>query len=252
MLHPLPNALAVVVLLALIFSFFTSIILALKDAPTSFSQSWYTKLILGFSFLGIPAIFDLLQTSGIALVFAIIAALVIAINIAVLIMRLAGKTSPRLVNDWFKWSVPVLSVGGLAVCGYFIFLELTGGQVTCGPLLEGCGEVQNSPYATLFGVVPMGWFGLAGYVAILAGWLLGHYGPASIKNFASLSMWGFCVFGVLFSIYLTFLEPFVIGATCMWCITSAVFMTILLLVSTPAAQEVLAIHEEEEFLTNRA
>jgi len=32
-------------------------------------------------------------------------------------------------------------------------------------------------------------------------------------------------FGVLFTIYLTFLEPFVIGATCMWCITSAILMT---------------------------
>jgi len=36
------------------------------------------------------------------------------------------------------------------------------------------------------------------------------------------------LFGVLFSIYLTFLEPFVIGATCMWCLSSAVIMTGLL------------------------
>jgi uncharacterized membrane protein len=35
--------------------------------------------------------------------------------------------------------------------------------------------------------------------------------------------------GVLFSIYLTFLEPFVIGATCAWCLSSAVIMTLLLL-----------------------
>ena len=34
--------------------------------------------------------------------------------------------------------------------------------------------------------------------------------------------------GTLFSIYLTFLEPFVIGATCMWCLTSAVAITGLL------------------------
>ena len=34
-------------------------------------------------------------------------------------------------------------------------------------------------------------------------------------------------FGILFSIYLTFLEPFVIGATCAWCVTSAILMTVL-------------------------
>ena len=38
--------------------------------------------------------------------------------------------------------------------------------------------------------------------------------------------------GVLFSIYLTFLEPFVIGATCAWCLSSAVIMTLLLLLVT--------------------
>jgi uncharacterized membrane protein len=38
-------------------------------------------------------------------------------------------------------------------------------------------------------------------------------------------------FGVAFSIYLTYLELFVIRAVCMWCVTSAVVMTLLLLVS---------------------
>jgi uncharacterized membrane protein len=35
-----------------------------------------------------------------------------------------------------------------------------------------------------------------------------------------------------FSVYLTFLEPFVIGATCMWCITSSVVVALLLLATT--------------------
>jgi uncharacterized membrane protein len=51
---------------------------------------------------------------------------------------------------------------------------------------------------------------------------------------------------VLFSIYLTFLEPFVIGATCMWCICSAVIMIILLLASTPFAQQAFAIADDDE------
>ena len=37
--------------------------------------------------------------------------------------------------------------------------------------------------------------------------------------------------GVLFSIYLTFLEPFVIGATCLWCLSSATIMTLLFLLT---------------------
>ena len=42
-------------------------------------------------------------------------------------------------------------------------------------------------------------------------------------------------FGVAVSIYLTYLEIFVIRADCMWCLTSAVIMTALLLVSAAAA-----------------
>jgi uncharacterized membrane protein len=42
------------------------------------------------------------------------------------------------------------------------------------------------------------------------------------------------LFGVVFSIYLTFLEPFVIGATCMWCLSSVVIMTAILLTVTVA------------------
>ena len=79
-----------------------------------------------------------------------------------------------------------------------------------------------------------------------------EYPPASVETGLSLrlnhkeviSIWAMCIFGVLFSIYLTFLEPFVIGATCMWCISSAVLMIVLLLASTPAAQQALAINEE--------
>jgi uncharacterized membrane protein len=243
LLHPPSNTLAVIVLCALIVSWFTSILLALRDVPISLNRRGYAAMILGFSLLSIPALFDLLQTSGIAFVLALIATLVILISIAALIMQLAGKQSFPLVKDWSKWAVPILVVGGLAVAGYFVFLEVTGGPVLCGPT-QGCDTVQNSKYATLFGFVPMGIFGLVGYLAILAGWLLGHYGPVSWRKLGILSMWGCCIFGVLFSIYLTFLEPFVIGATCMWCITSAVLMIALLLISTPAAQQELAIPEE--------
>ncbi len=39
------------------------------------------------------------------------------------------------------------------------------------------------------------------------------------------------IFGTLLSVYLTFLEPFVIGATCAWCLTSAVVITLLMWLS---------------------
>jgi uncharacterized membrane protein len=46
---------------------------------------------------------------------------------------------------------------------------------------------------------------------------------------APVAFLGLTLFGTLFSICLTSLEPFVIGATCAWCLTLAVSMTLLLL-----------------------
>jgi uncharacterized membrane protein len=151
-----------------------------------------------------------------------------------------GKLPNLSSADWYKWTVPVTVIGGLTVAGYLTFVEATGTPVVCGPTLHGCLDVQNSRYAILFGVLPVGVLGLAGYIAIIVSWLAWQYGPRSIRKMAVLALWGMCVFGVLFSAYLTFLEPFVIGATCMWCISSAVLMIILLLVSTPSAQDALA------------
>ena len=39
------------------------------------------------------------------------------------------------------------------------------------------------------------------------------------------------LFGVLFSIYLTYLELFVIHAICSWCLSSAVIITVLFVLS---------------------
>jgi uncharacterized membrane protein len=82
------------------------------------------------------------------------------------------------------------AVGGIAVAGYFTCLELTGETVLCSPS-SGCDDVQNSKFAVLFDIVPLGMFGLAGYIAILAAWLAWQYGPDALKKTGVLSMWDF-------------------------------------------------------------
>jgi uncharacterized membrane protein len=202
-----------------------------------------------FTLLGIPATLDLLQTSGVAFIFAVIVFIVFLLNIMIPILRASGKLSHPLVNDWYKWVILVSVIGGLAVTVYTTFIEATDGPIMCGQDSSKCITVMNSPYATLFGVLPVGVLGLFGYVGILISWLGWQFGPQSIQKFMVLSLWGMCIFGVLFSTYLTFLEPFVIGATCMWCISSAVLMIGLLLTSNPAAYLAFTPPLKEEFST---
>lgn len=113
-----------------------------------------------------------------------------------------------------------LCLAGMAVAAYLAYVETTQVAAFCGPIGD-CNAVQQSPYARLFGLIPIGWLGVAGYIAILAASLIDQPLARQIR-------FGFVVVGLIFSIYLTFLEPFVIGASCAWCLTSAVIMIALL------------------------
>ena len=124
------------------------------------------------------------------------------------------------------WPVPLLAVLGIAVSAYLGMVETNDVSAVCGPVGD-CNAVQQSEYARLFGV-PIGVLGIIGYSLILAGWIVARLvrGRMSELIVASVAVGAFV--GVAFSVYLTFLEPFVIGATCMWCITSALTMLALL------------------------
>ena len=135
---------------------------------------------------------------------------------------------------WSLWAVPILSVAGMFVAGYLTYIEITHTQALCGPI-GNCNAVQQSPYAYVLGIIPVGVLGLVGYISILATWLIYRRGPAGWQNIAAIVCWGLVWFGMIFSLYLTFLEPFVIGATCAWCVTSAAIMTVLLLATTGPA-----------------
>lgn len=132
-------------------------------------------------------------------------------------------------------AIPVLCLMGFGVAGYLAYVETAQVTAFCGPVGD-CNTVQQSEYARLFGVLPIGVLGLAGYLAILLAWLAGRFGTGRIARLASLALIGMTLFGALFSIYLTFLELFVIGAICAWCLSSAVIMTVLMWLSTTSGK----------------
>ena len=134
------------------------------------------------------------------------------------------------------WLIPLLSAIGIGVAGYLAYVELNQVEAVCGPV-GNCNTVQQSSYATLFGILPVGVLGILGYIAIIITWLAGLLDLEKYDRIFKLAFWLFTLFGTLFSIYLTFLEPFVIGATCIWCLSSAVIMTILFLIATRQLNE---------------
>jgi uncharacterized membrane protein len=180
---------------------------------------------------GLRARFDR-DPAGNALALVVLAGMVAAFGwiLAQRPWRAWGTRTPP-PRSWYDWAVPLLSVMGLAVAGYLAYVETQQVQAVCGPVGD-CNSVQQSEYALLFGLVPIGVVGVLGYLAILATWTIHRLSSGRIGRWAGWAAWAMAAGGVLFSIYLTFLEPFVIGATCAWCLSSAVIMTSLLLLLT--------------------
>lgn len=141
------------------------------------------------------------------------------------------EVAPEPGSSSWGWLVPVLALAGLGVAGYLTYVETLDVRVACGPVGD-CNTVQQSEYARLFGVLPIGLLGAIAYLGVLALWAWHRMGSDEYRDaLASLLLFGVAVLGTLFSVYLTFLEPFVIGATCAWCLSSAVIITALLLLT---------------------
>lgn len=137
----------------------------------------------------------------------------------------------RIVRDAFSalpwWILPILLLAGVFISSYLSYTEITQSKVSCGGI-SNCQAVQDSPYSHLLGIIPVGVFGLLGNLLIGSAWLVSRFASGRIRSLSIIAMFGFAFFGASYSMYLTFLEPFVIGATCLWCLGSAVVMSLIL------------------------
>ena len=117
----------------------------------------------------------------------------------------------------------VLTLLGLAVASYVTYVHYAGIKPAC-TAGESCLKVQTSKYAEIVGV-PVALIGLIGYVVILAT-LLAPDNETTRFALVALTLGGFG-----FSAYLTYREVFSIHAICEECVSSAIIMTILMLLA---------------------
>ena len=133
------------------------------------------------------------------------------------------------VSGW--WVIPLLAVVGL---GIMLYLSSIPETMICYPS-GACQVIQQSEYGEILNV-PVGIWGALGYFAILVTWSASLIGSSRLLQIVPWALLALTLLGVLFSLYFTFLEPFVIGATCPWCLTSAILMTILFWLSAETVQ----------------
>jgi uncharacterized membrane protein len=148
------------------------------------------------------------------------------------------RATPKFIASIPAWVFPALLGIGLVVASYLTYTELTRSEVFCGGISH-CQTVQESQYSKILGLISVGEFGVLGYCFLGLALLVERATRGGTRTIVSIVKFGFAVFGVSFSIYLTFLEPFVIGATCLWCLTSALIMGLVLPLTTQPVQQAI-------------
>jgi uncharacterized membrane protein len=127
----------------------------------------------------------------------------------------------------------VVAVIGLGIASYLTIVHYTGGVSVCA-IAHGCETVQKSDYSKLAGV-PVALLGLIGYVGILGVMIRDDENSRTVAAFLSLLGFGF-------SAWLTYTELALINAICIWCVGSAICMTILAALNV---SRVLTVSEPE-------
>lgn len=178
--------------------------------------------------VGGTAVIERLTMDPIGNTLAVIA-LVSMVCVVLLTVYRLNKEAIIPVSGW--WAIPLLALGGLGIMLYLASIPETVICYSNG----ACQIIQQSEYGEILGI-PVGLWGAFGYLAILVTWSLSLIQSPRLLQIVPWALLALTLLGVLFSLYFTFLEPFVIGATCPWCLTSAILMTILFWLSAETVQ----------------
>lgn len=122
----------------------------------------------------------------------------------------------------------ILAAIGLVDSLYLVWIKI----VPSAPMCFGVGDceaVNSSVYSTVYGI-PIAVFGALAYAAILGAILL----EPRVDLFAEwgpLIAFGLAFAGTLYSMYLTYIEVAVLHKICPYCVTSAIAITLVCILS---------------------
>ena len=138
------------------------------------------------------------------------------------------RRSTPWIHRWSRTVMGAIAAIGVVETAYLTIAKFTTGSVICPT--SGCDKVLNSPYATVFGTVPLSLLGCLAYlsIAILAlapkavnpNTNKGLHSQLENKTWQALFIITAAM--VIFSSYLMYLMAFEIKELCIYCISSAV------------------------------
>ncbi len=129
-------------------------------------------------------------------------------------MNEAAETKPPGVV-WLYLIAALLSLVGLADSIYLTVEHLTGQSLRC-TIISGCSEVLSSPYSHI-GSVPLAALGAIAYFTVFDLSILAAFG----YRFARPLLLALLALMFLMTLWLLYLQAFVIRHFCQYCLLSA-------------------------------
>lgn len=127
-----------------------------------------------------------------------------------------------------------MTIAAISLAGVFLALYLTLyklgiiGHLACG--LGSCERVNTSRWAVFLGLPVAAW-GVGFYAATFLVALVGTSARWADRREPAIALTIMTITGVLFTAWLSYLEVYVIGAICRWCVGSAIIVVILFALS---------------------
>ena len=127
----------------------------------------------------------------------------------------------------YRMSAALLSLAGLFISAYLYLYKIGRiGALACGT--GGCETVQLSPWSRVAGI-EVSLIGMVGYAVLTALSVAALQPGLSSRRWPTLALLLLTSTGVAFTIYLTYLELFVIHAICRWCVGSGMIIVAILI-----------------------
>lgn len=122
---------------------------------------------------------------------------------------------------WPYLIAALVSLVGLADAIYLTVQHITGASLRC-TIVSGCSEVLSSPYAQV-GPIPLAAIGTAAYFVVFSLAILAAFGHYFAIPFLKI------VLALMFltTLWLLYLQAFVIRHFCQYCLLSAAVTTVL-------------------------
>jgi len=134
-------------------------------------------------------------------------------------------SNAKLTNfSWTYLIAALVSLIGLADAVYLTVQHITGASLRC-TIISGCSEVLSSPYAQV-GSVPLAAVGAAAYFVVFSLAILAAFAYPLVKLLLKILL------GLMFltTLWLLYLQAFVIHHFCQYCLLSAAVTTALTLI----------------------